>query len=185
MLIVLSVFIGVFLLVISGAALVSYWREIQVRLSIVVSARPKSSRGGFKQFFVKPSRESVQTLAEPLQRLVPKSENELSVSRKRLMLAGYRSESAIQIFYAAKVLTPALACVFNTVTGIYEFSPFIVYVLSLGLGFIAPDYWLIRRIKSRQVNIQLGLPDALDLLVICMEAGLGLDQAVLRVAEEL
>ena len=54
-----------------------------------------------------------------------------------------------------------------------------------GLGFLAPDFWLGNRITARQLNIRLGLPQALDLMVICIEAGLSIDQATVRVADEL
>jgi tight adherence protein C len=60
-----------------------------------------------------------------------------------------------------------------------------VYILALGLGFLAPDFWLGRRISTRQSRIRRGLPDVLDLLVICIEAGLSLDQATARSAAEL
>jgi tight adherence protein C len=60
-----------------------------------------------------------------------------------------------------------------------------VYILALGLGFLLPDFWLDRRTKKRQSRIRRGLPDVLDLLVICIEAGLSLDQATARTSVEL
>jgi tight adherence protein C len=54
-----------------------------------------------------------------------------------------------------------------------------------GLGFLAPDFWLGKRITSRQTTLRLGLPEALDLIVICVEAGLSMDKATMRAAEEL
>ena len=70
-------------------------------------------------------------------------------------------------------------------SGLASYSPFIAYATALGLGFLLPDFWLGRRISKRQTRIRLGLPDVLDLLVICMEAGQSLDQATARTAEEL
>jgi tight adherence protein C len=58
-------------------------------------------------------------------------------------------------------------------------------VASAGVGFLLPDMWLGNRISSRQLKIRLGLPEALDLMVICSEAGLSLDQAILKVSQEL
>jgi tight adherence protein C len=69
-------------------------------------------------------------------------------------------------------------------TGAYVEQPFLL-VVALGFGYMAPDIWLSRKVNRRQHRLRLSLPDALDLLVICVEAGLGLDQAILRVAEEL
>jgi tight adherence protein C len=59
------------------------------------------------------------------------------------------------------------------------------YAAAIGLGFLLPDFWLGRKISSRQLQIRLGLPDVLDFLVICIEAGLSMDQATIRTADEL
>jgi tight adherence protein C len=58
-------------------------------------------------------------------------------------------------------------------------------VLSLGLGYLLPDYWLDHRIKAREDQMRTGLPDLLDLLVVCLEAGLSLDHAAMRASEEM
>ena len=58
-------------------------------------------------------------------------------------------------------------------------------LLALGLGFMLPEFWIQMRIRARQHKLRIALPDGLDLLVICVEVGLGLDQAMLRVAQEL
>jgi tight adherence protein C len=55
----------------------------------------------------------------------------------------------------------------------------------LALGYLLPDFWLGRRIKSRQIEIRIGLPEFLDLLTVCVEAGLSLDQALVRTTEEM
>jgi len=59
------------------------------------------------------------------------------------------------------------------------------FILALILGFFIPDFWLGRAINKRREKIRLSLPDGLDLLAICMEAGLGLDQGIVRVGQEL
>ena len=83
------------------------------------------------------------------------------------------------------MLVPITLALLATVTGAYEYGPFFVYALALGLGFLVPDFWLGNRISARQLKIRLGLPEALDLMVICIEAGLSLDQATVRVADEM
>jgi len=70
-------------------------------------------------------------------------------------------------------------------TGLANMGPFFVYLMALGVGFLGPDFWLGKKISARQRRITRGLPDVLDLLVICMEAGLSLDQATARSAVEL
>ena len=82
-------------------------------------------------------------------------------------------------------MVPVSLAVLATITGAYQSSGFFVYIMALGIGFLVPDFWLGRRIKSRQLNVGLGLPEALDFMVICIEAGLSLDQAVMRTADEL
>jgi tight adherence protein C len=99
--------------------------------------------------------------------------------------AGYRNDSAVKFFYGAKVLVPILLCLIVAITRLSHFGGLITYVLALALGFLAPDFWLGRQITSRQAKIRRGLPDVLDLMIICIEAGQSLDQATVRTAEEL
>ena len=98
---------------------------------------------------------------------------------------GYRNESAIKVFYGCKVLVPLVLCLICLISNLSSMSPFFVYASSLGLGFLAPDFWLGRMIWAARRRCESGLPDVLDLLVICIEAGLSLDQATARTAEEL
>lgn len=127
----------------------------------------------------------VARIVEPFQRILPRSPEEVSVVQKRLTRAGYREKTYVNIFYGAKVLTPVLLSLLAAISGLGAYGGFFVYIMALGLGFLAPDFWLGNRIKARQTNLRLGLPDALDLIVICVEAGLGMDRAILRTAEEL
>jgi tight adherence protein C len=120
-----------------------------------------------------------------LERLVPKSQSELSVVQRRLVRAGYRNDTILKFFYGAKLLVPLILCLIVATTGLSHFGGFFIYALALGLGFLAPDFWLGRQIASRQAKIRRGLPDVLDMMVICIEAGQSLDQATVRTAEEL
>jgi tight adherence protein C len=122
---------------------------------------------------------------EHFEHLLPKSQAEISIVLQRLTRAGYRNESAVKIFYGCKELTPIALCAICLITNLASLSPFFVYASALGLGFLAPDFWLGKMIAGRQKKMQRGLPDVLDLLVICIEAGLSLDQATARTAEEL
>lgn len=124
-------------------------------------------------------------LVEPIQRIVPRTSVDIAIVQKRLVRAGYREKTCINIFYSAKVLVPLGLCAAITMTDAWEYIGFFSYVMALGLGFLVPDFWLGNRIQARQTNIRLGLPDALDLIVVCIEAGLGMDRAIQRTAEEL
>jgi tight adherence protein C len=91
----------------------------------------------------------------------------------------------VKVFRGCKVVAPILLAGIVLVSGLAGTNPFLIYVLALGGGYLVPDFWLSRKIANRQKKITRGLPDVLDLLVICMEAGLSLDQATSRTAEEL
>ncbi len=103
----------------------------------------------------------------------------------RLIQAGFRRPEAASAFTAARVVTIVALVGLVYFTGLYKNNPFILFLASILAGFILPDFWLGRKIKSRQLILRLALPDTLDLLVICMEAGLGIDQALLYVSQEL
>lgn len=181
----LLTFVAVFMLVASGVVLLFYRGALLARLSNVVT--PSSSEQGLlERLFGGHTASSIEQAVDPIQRLLPRTPEEVGVVQKRLILAGYRKDSYVNIFYAVKVAVPVLLVVLVTVTKAYNhFNPIIVYALAGGLGFLLPDFWLGNRISARQLKIRLGLPEVLDLMVICVEAGLGLDQAMLRVADEL
>src|SRR5713101_2848649 len=102
---------------------------------------------------------------------------------RRLMLAGYRKPAHADIFLGARLALPAILgfLVVLLPTGNVLFF----FFLTIIIAFFIPDFWLSRAISKRREKIRLGLPDALDLLSICMEAGLGLDQGIVRVGQEL
>ncbi len=175
-------FLAVFLLIASGGLLLFYREAMLQRISAVITPRGKRSN---LRSTIQHTQSSLGEMMGHLERVLPKSPAEVSITGQRLIRAGYRSETAVKTFYGAKVLLPLLLCLLATVTGLAQHSPLIFYALALGLGFIVPDFWLGRRISIRQTKIREGLPDVLDLLVICIEAGQSIDQATVRTAEEL
>jgi tight adherence protein C len=180
-LIVIS-FIVVFLLIASGALLVFYRDALPQRIAEAINPRPKKRN---VVDAIKESGLSIGGVVEHFEHVLPKSQAEVSIVMQRLTRAGYRNESAIRVFYGCKVLVPVALCAIALVSGVAKLSPFFVYASCLGLGFLGPDFWLGRMIKQRQKKMERGLPDVLDLLIICIEAGLSLDQATARTAEEL
>jgi tight adherence protein C len=176
-------FVGVFVLVGSIGVLVFYREAALERIGQVINPQRKQKATLTETF--QNTGSSIGNVVKRFENLMPKSENEVSVVKKRLILAGYRNENAIKIFYGSKVLLPLFLALVAMVSGLASLGPFFVYLVALGGGFLAPDFWLGKQIKKRQKKLTRGLPDVLDLLVICMEAGLSLDQATSRCAEEL
>jgi len=120
---------------------------------------------------------------------VPISPDDASELRKMLIMAGYRSDRAVTIFYGAKiVLGIVMLIVAFMIKDIVASGTVLRMVLVVAggfLGFSGPNFLLDRMITKRQDRIRLSLPDALDLLVVSVEAGLGLDQAIQHVSREL
>ena len=129
-----------------------------------------------------------QTLIERLKRIgerAPQSASELSKLQRRLLAAGYRRHEAIWIFLGLRIGV-AFALFMITTLPLFFFRPSIQISLGIAaLAYVVCGVILARQAKRRQHRIRLALPDALDLLVVSVEAGLGLDQAIQRVGEEL
>jgi tight adherence protein C len=102
-----------------------------------------------------------------------------------MIRAGYRSPDAILTMKGLKVLMPIGLAALAFLTGFYRINPFVIFGIAGLLGYLLPDLVLVWRVHARQHKLRRALPDGLDLLVICVEAGLGLDQALMRVAQEL
>ena len=179
----ISAFLAVFLLIASGGFLLFYREVMLKRISEAIN--PPRKREQNLKGVVQQAKSSIGDLMQSVENLLPKSEKEVSITRTRLTRAGFRDEATVRIFYGSKVVIPILLAALVLVTGVSKYSPLFAYVLALALGFMGPDFWLGRKIKKRQRKINKGLPDVLDLLVICMEAGLSLDQATSRTVDEL
>jgi tight adherence protein C len=183
MLIAIGSFIAVFLLIASVGMLLFYRETMLKRIAEVINpaaAKPKSMMETIQQTGL-----SIGGVVEHFDRYIPKTQAEVGVTRQRLIRAGYREEGAVKYFYGAQVLTPIVLCLIAAVSGLGRLSPLFVYGMALVLGYMGPGFWLGNRIKNRQKRLRLGLPDVLDLLIICIEAGLSMDQATARTASEL
>lgn len=117
-------------------------------------------------------------------RYAPKSPKEMGRLRAKLVTAGYRSTEALPIFIGIR-LGCALFCFAMVAMPVFAKSNVPLALGAAGLGYLLPAMALGRLARRRQHRITLSLPDALDLLVVSVEAGLGLDQAILRVGDEL
>jgi tight adherence protein C len=159
-----------------GAAAIVPSSVLGSRLREIGWQRPKAQ--------AKPAiRERMQQALDPLSRALPTSSSEVSKTRLWLIQAGYRSAQHYTIYRGLRVLFAALGFL-----SVFAFTGFGSPMLLLGVtafGFFIPRFLLKKKLEQRQRLIRLGLPDALDLTVICVEAGLSLDQAMMRVGEDL
>jgi tight adherence protein C len=115
---------------------------------------------------------------------VPHSAAEVGKLQQRLVQAGYRSHDAIIVFFGVRIGFAVLVfAAFST--PVFMRPNLLVALAACALGYLLPSMALARMAANRQHKLRLGLPDALDLLVVSVEAGLGLDQAIQRVAEEI
>jgi tight adherence protein C len=120
---------------------------------------------------------------DPLSRALPLSPSDTDRTRGWLIQAGYRESRHLTIYLGIRVLTAIVAFAGGVLFGGFN-SPLLLIGIT-AFGFFVPRFVLKRMIRDRQMRIRLGLPDALDLTVICVEAGLALDQALMRVGEDL
>jgi tight adherence protein C len=130
-------------------------------------------------------KEGLAQIFKPLGEMVPRSPEDMSRQERRLVGAGFRRKDAVLLLLGSQVATAILAAMLFAASGLLYRHVLLFLVVSVFLGAALPDLWLQRRMALRRHKIQLGLPDALDLAVVCVEAGLGLDQARSRISSEI
>lgn len=116
---------------------------------------------------------------------LPRSPAEMTRQERKLVQAGYRRKDAVLILNGAHVAVVALSLLVCVTLGSLYRQPIISLAVSLLVGAALPDLWLRNAMTRRKQDIQFALPDAMDLAVIAVEAGLGLDQALMRVGDEI
>ncbi|CAE6914907.1 COG2064 Flp pilus assembly protein TadC [Vibrio sp. B1FLJ16] len=142
-------------------------------------------QGGLKEKKYKSLQKKVESVS-PL--FTPSDEKEREGTRVRLIRAGYHHESAISYFYAIKIGIMLIGLFGASVYYLYsgtEQNIFVIGAAGAAIGMFLPNIALDKMVANRQKNIKRGVPDALDLLVVCTESGLGLNMALSRVSKEL
>jgi tight adherence protein C len=168
-------------LLIAGAALAfapASATTIERRLGEVASAAARP---------LDPDSERESRLLRTIKRIgttAPRSIGEMGKLRKRLVTAGFRANEALIVFFGIRIVC-ALGAFALFVTPLLMRPSLFKALAACGLAYLLPSILLARMAKRRQHRIRLGLPDVLDLLVVSVEAGLGLDQAIQRVGDEL
>jgi tight adherence protein C len=150
------------------------------RLSRVLNAAAPVRESGFKEKQKDRALDTLVSVGKMVSSKTPSSQSQLMLVR-----AGFRSPRARQAINGMRVLLPLVLIAIVFFSGLYRWNPFFILALTALVGYMLPELWLVARIRARQHRLRLAVPDGLDLLVICVEAGLGLDQALLRVSEEL
>ncbi len=125
--------------------------------------------------------------------LEPQDKEEYSAVRLKMMQAGYRHKSAVRTYHFAQfalglglMVLGGLWAAVQTATGAMSTQTLIMALLIPGVvGYMLPKYWVSRRRQARQEEITNGFPDALDMMLVCVEAGQSLDQSILRVSREI
>jgi len=135
-------------------------------------------------------REQLEVWVETLGERVSPDEAKLGKTRSRLITAGFRDPKAVPLFYGMRVIVPIASTLLYVLllAPALELSGFrymFFMVVATGFGYLMVNGFLSRRIRLRQKELQKALPDTLDMLVVCVEAGLGLNQAMVRVSEEV
>jgi len=132
---------------------------------------------------------ALHSLIKKLGNFVPQSPKDVTVMQRRLIRAGVRSEGALKILYGAKavfgVSLPLITAAAVAGSSADSGNKFASILAATAVGFFGPNEYVRRLASKRQKEISKGLPNALDLLVVCVESGLGLDQAILQVSKEL
>ncbi len=128
--------------------------------------------------------QQLEAALAPAAKLLPPSAQESSRTRQRLIQAGYREPRHLQIYFGVRAVLVLAPFLLLLAAGMARRAPLLL-MAAPALGLVLPRFLLKRRVARRARRIGHSLPDVLDLLVICVEAGLGLDAAIQRVAKEL
>ena len=164
-----------------SALVAAFTNPVRRRLGLINDSDAKNGRLSL----------TIATAVGPVAAFVlPKEELERNKVQRDLVRAGLRSPQALQVFYGVKTLLAVAFPVFVFVGA--RFFPelgtqtIVIYaMIGAGVGMLAPNYVLRRKVQARMKALRHGFPDALDLLIVCVEAGLGLGPALQRVADEL
>jgi tight adherence protein C len=134
---------------------------------------------------------NIHTILGPItQYVVPAEEIERNATIERLTYAGYRAPNAMQVYYSIKAILTVTLPIIVYATSFWmpdlDMTTFMLMLVgSATLGMFLPNFVLDKQVSTRIKKLRNGFPDALDLLVVCVESGLGLTQALQRVADEI
>jgi tight adherence protein C len=162
-------------------------RTIRRRLAAIDDQRDRSTPR--RQRRNRQKREQLEALAQALGDRVVTRRSDVSETRLSLLRAGFRGANAVPVYYTVRILLGAgfafAATVLATIVGAPALASLSGMLVFAVFGWLLPQLLVSRRKRKRSFEIQIALPDMLDMMVVCVEAGLGLNQAMDRVASEL
>ncbi len=153
---------------------------IASRLSRMLNVAAPARESGFKEKQKKRLKDALVSVGKLVSANTASSQSQLMLLR-----AGFRRPEARLVIAGVRILIPVILVAAAYFSGLYRGRVVLVFAGAALLGYIVPEIWFLRRVRARQRRLRVALPDGLDLLVVCVEAGLGLDQALLRVSQEL
>ena len=185
----LIVCISLFLALMIAISLYGYRRYLRPARVYERLGRPVTAPSAVVNVTDEPEQTMTVKLVERLGNLMPVSPQDAAGTKERLVMGGYRKDSAVAVFFGLRMLVCIAAIVFTfAIREKITDNPMlrvVLVVFGAGAGFMLPSLRLDSRIAKRQKKLRLALPDLLDLLVVAVEAGLGLDQAIQHCAREL
>lgn len=182
--------LGMFLILFTLPVLLKKRVDPLAKLKEANQARSQLELGKDKKLRRNTSKDKLEKYSNFLE---PQNEDEYSAIQLKLLQAGYRTKNAVRMYHFAQfalgisllVLGSAVA-IYLSVTGDPSTQTLVMAGLLPGIiGYMAPKYWVTKRLQERQESIVRGFPDSLDMMLVCVEAGQSLDQAIIRVANEI
>jgi len=184
MYIFISLFLFVFLVVMISVAGLRFWvrpKEAMERVS-GVSIDPRENPGTHPSLVF-------ADLMKKIGNVIPSNPKDANTMQRRLIRAGFRGENALKTLYGAKlafaILLPLIMLLAVANSGTDQSNKVMAVLAAIAMGFFGPNEYVKIVGQRRQKQIQRGLSNSLDLMVVCVESGLGLDQAIMQVAKEL
>ncbi len=183
--------VGIFLILLSLPLLLNKGEDPFAKLGKATAPEPFKKKAGAPPKMKLRTEGSKINLSKFDAYLTPQNEDELSAARLKLLQAGYRSRGAVGNFNFIRMVMGigflGLGLLYTLIKGgeVSGTQVAVQVIMPAVLGYYFPTYWVNRRQTARQGELENGFPDALDLMLVCVEAGQSLDQSIVRVAKEI
>ncbi|WP_293572680.1 type II secretion system F family protein [Phaeobacter sp.] len=182
--------VGIFMIMLAIPLLLNQPEDPMKKLQRSMSESTRTQKPQKERLRQADRNEQLQKFASFLE---PQNADELSAMELKLRQAGYQSKDSVRLFHFAQfalgIIGLILGLVFVYVLNAdieYDSQQMVIRIIGPGAAaYMLPRYWITRRIEERKQEITAGFPDALDMMLVCVEAGQSLDQAIVRVAKEL